>query len=61
MISGITKRALNIIQKGLNINTNMIDHLFTVVVPVSAAGGHYAQLVETRTGKKSRAPFVGFV
>ena len=61
IISGITKRALSIIQKDLNININMIDHLFTVVVLVSAVGGHYAQLVETRTGKMSRALFVGFV
>ena len=61
IISGITKRALSIIQKDLNININMTDHLFTVVVHVSAVGGHYVQLAEMRTGKIPKAHFVGSV
>ena len=60
MISGITKRALSIIQKGLNININMTDHLFTVEVHVSAAGGHCVQLAEMHTDKIPKVHFVGF-
>ncbi len=59
IISGITKRALRIIHKGLNINRNMTGCLFTVEVIVSAVGGHYVQLAETVTGKTPKVLFVG--
>ena len=39
----------------------MIDHLFTVVVHVSAVGGHYVQLAEMRTDKIPKVHFVGSV
>jgi hypothetical protein len=60
MIRSIIKRALRIIQKGININVTMTDHLFTVEVLVSAVGGHYVQLAEVVTRQRSRAPFAGF-
>ena len=49
------------IQKGININVTMTDHLFTVEVLVSAVGGHYVHLTEAVTSKMPKVPFAGFV
>ena len=59
MMIGIMKRALRIIQEGLKIN--IANHILSVAVTVSAAGGHYVQLPERGSSQMSRAPFVGFV